>query len=328
MIAIVLGILIGHFWPRTGIELKPLGDAFIKLIKMIIGPIIFCTLVSGITSMQDVKRVGGKALLYFELISTVALFIGLLAAHLLRPGASFDVDVRSLDASAVSGYVSQASHGEGMVGFLMHTIPATLFDAFAKGEILPILMVSVLFGVALVLIGERDRPLTERINQTSEVFFRIVGMISRVAPLGALGAIAFTVGKCGLGSLVPLPKLIGTFYFTAFVFVACVLGSIARQAGFSIFRLLGYIKAELLSFVALAASLATVPTVPVEAMVLILGVDRFMAECRSLTNIIGNAVAGVVVAAWEGELDRSRMGPIALKSRARLAAGAAQRDCE
>ncbi|ACO77183.1 C4-dicarboxylate transport protein [Azotobacter vinelandii CA] len=419
VIAIVLGILIGHFWPGTGIELKPLGDAFIKLIKMIIGPIIFCTVVSGIASMQDVKRVGrvgGKALLYFELVSTVALFIGLLAAHLLRPGAGFDVDVRSLDASAVSGYVSQASHGEGLVGFLMHTIPATFFDAFAKGEILPILMVSVLFGVALVLLGERARPLTELINQASEVFFRIVGMISRVAPLGALGAIAFTVGKYGLGSLVPLLKLIGTFYFTAFVFVACVLGSIARQAGFSIFRLLGYIKAELLivlgtsssesalpqlmrkledvgcskgvvgivvptgytfnldgtniymtlavlflaqacnipltleqqltllvvtmltskgagavvgaGFVALAASLATVPTVPVEAMVLILGVDRFMAECRSLTNIIGNAVAGVVVAAWEGELDRSRMGPIALKRRSRLAAGAAQGDCE
>lgn len=417
VIAIVLGILIGHFWPQTGTELKPLGDAFIKLIKMIIGPIIFCTVVSGITSMQDVKRVGrvgGKALLYFELVSTVALMIGLLAAHLLRPGDGFNVDVHSLDASAISGYVSQASHGEGMVGFLMHTIPSTFFDAFAKGEILPILMVSVLFGIALVLIGERAQPLVELINQASEVFFRIVGMISRVAPLGALGAIAFTVGKYGLGSLVPLLKLIGTFYLTAFVFVVCVLGSIARQAGFSIFRLLGYIKAELLivlgtsssesalpqlmqkledvgcskgvvgivvptgytfnldgtniymtlavlflaqacnipltleqqltllivtmltskgagavvgaGFVALAASLATVPTVPVEAMVLILGVDRFMAECRSLTNIIGNAVAGVVVAAWEGELDRSRLGPIALKRDRRLLTGVAQRD--
>jgi aerobic C4-dicarboxylate transport protein len=417
VIAIVLGILIGHFGPQTGIALKPLGDAFIKLIKMIIGPIIFCTVVSGITSMQDVKRVGrvgGKALLYFELVSTVALMIGLLAAHLLRPGDGFNVDVHSLDASAISGYVSQAAHGEGMVGFLMHVIPATFFDAFAKGEILPILMVSVLFGVALVLIGERAQPLVELINQASEVFFRIVGMISRVAPLGALGAIAFTVGKYGLGSLVPLLKLIGTFYFTAFVFVVCVLGSIARQAGFSIFRLLGYIKAELLivlgtsssesalpqlmrklegvgcskgvigivvptgytfnldgtniymtlavlflaqacnipltleqqltllvvtmltskgagavvgaGFVALAASLATVPTVPVEAMVLILGVDRFMAECRSLTNTIGNAVAGIVVAAWEGELDRSRLGPIALKRDRRLLTGVAQRD--
>jgi aerobic C4-dicarboxylate transport protein len=404
VIAIVLGVVIGYFWPQTGIELKPLGDAFIKLIKMIIGPIIFCTLVSGITSMQDVKRVGrvgGKALLYFELVSTVALLIGLLAAHLLRPGDGFNVDVHSLDASAISGYVNQAAHGEGFVGFLMHTIPSTFFDAFAKGEVLPVLMVSVLFGVALLLIGEPARPLIELINQASEVFFRIVGMISRVAPLGALGAIAFTVGKYGLGSLVPLLKLIGTFYFTAFIFVACVLGSIARQAGFSIFRLLGYIKAELLivlgtsssesalpqlmrkledigcskgvvgivvptgytfnldgtniymtlavlflaqacnipltleqqltllvvtmltskgaaavvgaGFVALAASLATVPTVPVEAMVLILGVDRFMAECRGLTNFIGNAVAGVVVAAWEGELDRSRMGPIALR---------------
>ena len=404
VIAIVLWVLIGHHWPQTGIDLKPLGDGFIKLIKMIIGPIIFCTVVSGITSMHDVKqvgRVGGKALLYFEIVSTFALAIGLVAAHVLHPGSGFNVDVKTLDTSAIANFVGQAQHGEGITGFLLHVIPTTFFDAFSQGEILPVLFVSILFGLALVMVGEKARPLVGVIHQASEVFFRIVGMIARVAPIGAFGAIAFTIGKYGLGSLLPLMKLVGTFYLTAFIFITCVLGSIARYAGFSIFRLLGYIKSELLivlgtsssesalpqliqkleslgcskgvvgivvptgytfnldgtniymtlavmflaqatnidltleqqltllavtmltskgagavvgaGFVALAASLAVVPTVPVAAMVLILGVDRFMAECRSLTNIIGNAVASLVVAAWEGELDRSKMAPIALK---------------
>jgi len=404
VIAIVLGVLIGHHWPQTGIDLKPLGDGFIKLIKMIIGPIIFCTVVSGITSMHDVKqvgRVGGKALLYFEIVSTFALAIGLVAAHVLHPGSGFNVDVKTLDTSAIANFVGQAQHGEGITGFLLHVIPTTFFDAFSQGEILPVLFVSILFGLALVMVGEKARPLVGVIHQASEVFFRIVGMIARVAPIGAFGAMAFTIGKYGLGSLLPLMKLVGTFYLTAFIFITCVLGSIARYAGFSIFRLLGYIKSELLivlgtsssesalpqliqkleslgcskgvvgivvptgytfnldgtniymtlavlflaqatnidltleqqltllavtmltskgagavvgaGFVALAASLAVVPTVPVAALVLILGVDRFMAECRSLTNIIGNAVASLVVAAWEGELDRSKMAPIALK---------------
>lgn len=409
LIAIALGVLIGHVWLQIGIDLKPLGDGFIKLIKMIIGPIIFCTVVSGITSMHDVKqvgRVGGKALLYFEIVSTIALLIGLLAAHLLHPGVGFNIDVQTLDSSAIAGFVGQAEQGEGITGFLLHVIPATFFDAFSKGEILPVLFVSVLFvsvlfGIGLVMVGEKGRPLVGVINQASEVFFRIVGIISRVAPVGAFGAIAFTIGKYGVGSLLPLLKLVGTFYITAFFFVAVVLGSVARYAGFSIFKLLGYIKSELLivlgtsssesalpqliqkleslgaskgvvgivvptgytfnldgtniymtlavlflaqatnihlpleqqltllavamltskgagavvgaGFVALAASLAVVPTVPVAAMVLILGVDRFMAECRSLTNIIGNAVAALVVAAWEGELDREKMAPIALK---------------
>ena len=417
LIAIALGVLIGHQWPQIGIDLKPLGDGFIKLIKMIIGPIIFCTVVSGITSMHDVKqvgRVGGKALLYFEIVSTIALLIGLIAAHLLQPGVGFNIDVKTLDSSAIAGFVGQAEHGEGITGFLLHVIPATFFDAFSKGEILPVLFVSVLFGVGLVMVGEKGRPLVGVINQASEVFFRIVGIISRVAPIGAFGAIAFTIGKYGVGSLLPLLKLVGTFYVTAFFFIAVVLGSIARYAGFSIFRLMGYIKSELLivlgtsssesalpqliqkleslgaskgvvgivvptgytfnldgtniymtlavlflaqatnihlpleqqltllavamltskgagavvgaGFVALAASLAVVPTVPVAAMVLILGVDRFMAECRSLTNIIGNAVAALVVAAWEGELDREKMAPIALKRgrHARAAEAAAQ----
>jgi len=414
VIAIILGVLIGNHWPQIGIDLKPLGDGFIKLIKMIIGPIIFCTVVTGITSMHDVKqvgRVGGKALLYFEIVSTIALVLGLLAAHALHPGAGFNIDVSTLDTKAIAGFVGQAEHGEGVTGFLLHAIPTTFFDAFSKGEILPILLVSIMFGIGLVMIGERGRPLVSVIGQASEVFFRIVGMISRVAPIGAFGAIAFTVGKYGLGSLLPLMKLVGTFYLTAFLFVAVVLGSIARYAGFSIFRLLSYIKSELMivlgtsssesalpqlmqkleslgcskgvvgivvptgytfnldgtniymtlavlflaqatnidlsleqqltllavamltskgagavvgaGFVALAASLAVVPTVPVAAMVLILGVDRFMAECRSLTNIIGNAVAALVVAAWEGQLDRTKMAPIALKRGRKLAAAKA-----
>lgn len=404
LIAIALGIVVGHYWPQLGVDLKPLGDGFIKLIKMIIGPIIFCTVVSGITSMHDVKqvgRVGGKALLYFEVVSTVALLIGLLAAHLIRPGAGFNIDVKTLDTSAIAGFVGQAEHGEGVVGFLLHVIPATFFDAFTKGEILPVLFVSILFGVALVIVGEKGRPLVGVIHQTSEVFFRIVGMISRVAPVGAFGAIAFTIGKYGLGSLLPLLKLVGTFYIAGLFFVVVVLGSIARCAGVNIFKLLDYIKSELLivlgtsssesalpqliqkleslgaskgvvgivvptgytfnldgtniymtlavlflaqatnidltleqqltllavamltskgagavvgaGFVALAASLAVVPTVPVGAMVLILGVDRFMAECRSLTNIIGNAVAALVIAAWEGELDRRQLAPVAVR---------------
>ncbi|WPO98291.1 dicarboxylate/amino acid:cation symporter [Pseudomonas sp. HR96] len=408
VIAIACGVLIGHLWPDTGVGLKPLGDGFIKLIKMIIGPIIFCTVVSGITSMHDVRqvgRVGGKALLYFEVVSSIALLVGLLAAHVLHPGSGFNVDVKTLDSAAIAGYVGAAQHSEGITGFVLNIIPTTFFDAFAKGEILPVLFVSVLFGLGLVMIGDKGRPLASMIHQASEVFFRIVAMISRVAPIGALGAIAFTIGKYGVGSLLPLLKLVGTFYLTAFIFVACILGSIARYVGFSIFKLLAYIKAELLivlgtsssesalpqliqklerlgaskgvvgivvptgytfnldgtniymtlavlfmaqatgidlsleqqltlllvamltskgagavvgaGFVALAASLAVVPTVPVAAMVLILGVDRFMAECRSLTNIIGNAVAALVVAAWEGELDREKMAPIALKGRRR-----------
>jgi aerobic C4-dicarboxylate transport protein len=404
IIAIVLGILIGHIWPTMGVDLKPLGDGFIKLIKMIIGPIIFCTVVSGIASMHDVRqvgRVGGKALLYFEIVSTIALLIGIIAAHVMKPGSGFNVDVKTLDTSAIAGYVGAAQHGEGIIGFIMHVIPMTFFDAFTKGEILPVLFVSVLFGVGLVMVGEKARPLAGMVHQASEVFFKIVAIISRVAPIGALGAIAFTIGKYGIGSLLPLLKLVATFYVTAFIFISCVLGSIAAYTGFSIFKLLKYIKAELLivlgtsssesalpqliqkleslgaskgvvgivvptgytfnldgtniymtlavlflaqatnidlplesqltllmvamltskgagavvgaGFVALAASLAVVPTVPVAAMVLILGVDRFMAECRSLTNIIGNAVAGLVIAAWEGELDREKLAPIATK---------------
>lgn len=398
LFAIALGIVLGHFYPSYAMAMKPFGDGFIKLIRMVIGPVIFCTIVTGITSMGDLKkvgRVGGKALVYFEVVSAMALAVGLISGHFLRPGAGFNVSLSSLDPHAVSGFVTQAKHLDGVAGFLLAIIPSSFFDAFAKGDTLPILFVSVMFGIALSAAGEKVQSITVAIEKLSNVFFSLVTIITKAAPIGAFGAIAFTVGKYGIGSLVPLLKLIGVFYLTAFAFVAVVLGTIARLTGFNVFRFLAYLKEELFivlgtstseaalpqlmqklerlgcskavvglvvptgysfnldganiymtlavmflaqatnidlnptqemtlfavtmltskgssavvgaGFVALAASLSVVPTVPVAAMVLILGVDRFMAECRSLVNIIGNAVAVVVVSAWEGELDRDVM---------------------
>ncbi|MHA7678943.1 dicarboxylate/amino acid:cation symporter [Cupriavidus sp. PET2-C1] len=397
LFAIAVGIVLGHFWPATGVAMKPLGDGFIKLIKMIIGPIIFCTVVSGIAGMRDMKkvgRVGGKALLYFEVISTFALLIGLLSAHLLKPGAGFNIDPATLDTKSISQYVTQA-HGQSTVEFFMHIIPDTMVSAFANGDILQILLISLLFGSALAAMGERSKIVFDFVEQVSKVFFHIVHVITKVAPLGAFGAMAFTIGKYGLGSLVPLLKLIGTFYFTAIVFVVAVLGTVARLTGFNIFRFISYIKEELLivlgtssseaalphlmekleklgcsksvvglvvptgysfnldgtniymtmavlfiaqatgieltllqqltvlgvamitskgasgvtgsGFITLAATLAVVPDIPVAGMVLILGIDRFMSECRALTNIIGNGVATVVMSAWEHELDRAQL---------------------
>ncbi|MEN7526610.1 MULTISPECIES: dicarboxylate/amino acid:cation symporter [unclassified Cupriavidus] len=400
LFAIAVGIMLGHFAPQTGVEMKPLGDAFIKLIKMIIGPIIFCTVVSGIAGMRDMKkvgRVGGKALLYFEIVSTFALLIGLIASHVLKPGVGFNIDPATLDTKSISQYVSKA-HGQSTVEFFMHIIPDTIFSAFANGDILQILLVSLFFGSALAIVGDRARVIHEMVDQVSKVFFHIVHVITKVAPIGAFGAMAFTIGKYGLGSLVPLLKLIGTFYFTAIVFVLVVLGTVARLTGFSIIRFIAYIKEELLivlgtssseaalphlmekmeklgcsksvvglvvptgysfnldgtniymtmavifiaqatnieltllqqltilgvamitskgasgvtgsGFITLAATLAVVPTIPVAGMVLILGIDRFMSECRALTNIVGNGVATVVVSAWERELDRARLNRV------------------
>lgn len=400
LFAILVGILLGHYLPDTGVAMKPLGDGFIKLIKMIIGPIIFCTVVTGMAGMSDMKkvgRVGGKALLYFEVVSTFALLIGLAAAHLLKPGVGFNIDPSTLDTKAIAQYVSKA-HGQSTVEFFMHIIPDTVFSAFANGDILQILLVSLFFGTALAVIGERARIVVDLIEQLAKVFFHIVHVITKVAPIGAFGAMAFTIGKYGLGSLVPLLKLIGTFYFTAIIFVLVVLGTIARMTGFNIVRFISYLKEELLivlgtssseaalphmmekleklgcsksvvglvvptgysfnldgtniymtmavifiaqatgieltllqqltilavamitskgasgvtgsGFITLAATLAVVPTIPVAGMVLILGIDRFMSECRALTNIIGNGVATVVVSAWERELDRKRMARV------------------
>ncbi|MDR6423126.1 aerobic C4-dicarboxylate transport protein [Paraburkholderia phenoliruptrix] len=396
--AIVAGVLLGHFAPQAAVALKPLGDLFIKLVRMIIGPVIFCTVVTGIASMQDMKkvgRVGGKALLYFEAASTLALAIGLLAAHVLAPGKGFNVDPSTLDARAVTGYAAQAAHGDGITGFIAHVIPETFVGALVQGDILPVLLIAMLFGTALALMGEPGAPVAHLIETLSKAFFRIVRMVTSLAPIGAFGAMAFTIGRYGIVSLLPMLKLIGAFYFTAFLFVAVVLGIVARLCGFSIWRFLGYIRDELLivlgtstseaalpqlmdklerlgcprgvvglvvptgysfnldgtniymtlavlflaqatnthlsfaqeltlllvtmltskgstgvtgaGFVTLAASLSVVPTVPVSAMVLILGIDRFMSECRALTNIVGNGVATIVVSAWEGELDRTKL---------------------
>jgi aerobic C4-dicarboxylate transport protein len=397
LFAIVVGVVLGHFQPEFAVKMKPLGDGFVALIRMIIAPIIFCTVVSGIAGMDDMKkvgRVGGKALLYFEVMSTVALVVGLLVAHLLHPGDGFNVDPKTLDAKAVATYATQAG-SQNTVDFLMHIIPATVVDAFAKGEILQVLLVALLFGSALSHLGPRGKPLLGIIDQFSAVFFRMVTLITRVAPIGAFGAMAFTIGKYGLGSLLPLLKLIGTFYVTSALFVVVVLGIVARLVGFNILRFLVYIKEELLivlgtssseaalpqlmakmenigcsksvvglvvptgysfnldgtniymtlavlfiaqalnvdltvgqeatilavamltskgasgvtgsGFITLAATLSVVPSLPVTGMVLILGIDKFMSECRALTNIVGNGVACVVVSAWERELDRGRL---------------------
>lgn len=397
LFAIALGIVLGHYAPQLAVQMKPLGDAFIKLIKMVIGPIIFCTVVSGIAGMQDMKkvsRVGGKALLYFEVVSTFALLIGLAATHILKPGVGFNVDPATLDGKAVAAYAEKA-HGQSTVDFLMHLIPDTFFSAFAQGEILQILLIAILFGSVLAHLGERGAKVSGFIDKISQVFFGIVHVITKVAPIGAFGAMAFTIGKYGVGSLLPLIKLMGTFYLTSLLYVLVVLGVIARSVGFSIIRFLSYIKEELLivlgtssseaalphlmekleklgcsrsvvglvvptgysfnldgtniymtmavvfiaqatntdltwgqqltllavtmltskgasgvtgaGFITLAATLAVVPTIPLAGMVLILGIDRFMSECRALTNIVGNGVATVVVSAWEHELDRGQL---------------------
>jgi aerobic C4-dicarboxylate transport protein len=400
LFAIVMGVLLGVFYPELGTKMKPLGDGFIKLIKMIIAPVIFCTVVAGIAGMQDMKkigRVGGKALLYFEVVSTFALAIGLVVANVLKPGAGFNVDVAHLDTKAIAQYTEKAQH-QSTVDFIMNIIPNTFVDAFAKGDILQVLLIALLFGFSLSLMGERGRPVTKMIDDFSHVIFGVVNIVMKAAPIGAFGAMAFTIGKYGLDSLLPLAKLMGSFYLTCFLFVAVVLGTIAKFTGFSIFRFIAYIKEELLivlgtsssesalpalmrklerlgcskpvvglvvptgysfnldgtniymtmaalfvaqatntdltlmqeltilavamltskgasgitgaGFITLAATLAVVPTIPVAGMALILGIDRFMSECRALTNFVGNGVATVVVSKWEKELDSQRMDDV------------------
>ena len=397
LFAIACGILLGVLYPQLGVDMKPLGDGFIKLIKMIIAPVIFCTVVAGIAGMQDMKkigRVGGKALLYFEVVSTIALVIGLVVANVVRPGDGFNADPATLDTKAIAEYTAKAK-SQSMTEFVLNIIPNTVVDAFAKGDILQVLLFAILFGFALSMLGERGRPVTKLIDDLSHVIFGVVGIVMKVAPIGAFGAMAFTIGKFGLASLLPLMKLMGSFYLTCALFVFIVLGLIARFTGFSIFRFISYIKEELLivlgtsssesalpalmrkleklgcsksvvglvvptvysfnldgtniymtmaalfvaqatntdltlgqqltilgvamltskgasgitgaGFITLAATLAVVPTVPVAGMALILGIDRFMSECRALTNFIGNGVATVVVSSWEKELDHDRL---------------------
>jgi aerobic C4-dicarboxylate transport protein len=397
LFAIVCGVLLGIFYPGNAVDMKPLGDGFIKLIKMIIAPVIFCTVVAGIAGMQDMKkigRVGGKALLYFEVVSTIALVIGLIVANTVRPGDGFNADVTKLDTKAIAEFTLKAK-SQTTTDFLMNIIPSTFIDAFAKGEILQVLLVAILTGFALSMLGERGRPITKLVDDASHVIFGIVGIIMKAAPIGAFGAMAFTIGKFGIKSLIPLAALMGSFYLTCFLFIVCVLGTIAYFTGFSIFRFIAYIKEELLivlgtsssesalpalmrkleklgcskpvvglvvptgysfnldgtniymtmaalfvaqatntdltltqqltilavamltskgasgitgaGFITLAATLAVVPTIPVAGMALILGIDRFMSECRALTNFIGNGVATVVVSKWENELNHEQL---------------------
>jgi aerobic C4-dicarboxylate transport protein len=260
--AIVAAIALGYLWPAKAIAMKPLGDAFIRLITMIITLIVFCTVVTGIAGMQDMKkvgRVGGKALIYFEVISTLALFVGLVVGNLLHPGSGFNINAATLDAKAVADYAGQAK-AQSVSEFLMHIIPTTVVDAFAKGDILQVLLVAILFGFALSVAGPRCKPLLDFLDLVTDAVFGVVKILMRFAPIGAFGALAFTIGKYGLASLGPLAKLIGTFYLTSILFVFLVLGVIARLAGFGILRFLSYIKEEILLVLAISSSEPVMPT--------------------------------------------------------------------
>ena len=397
LVAIVIGVLLGHFYPQTGAAMKPLGDGFIKLIKMLIAPIIFCTVVHGIASMEDMKkvgRVGLKALIYFEVMTTLALIVGLVVVNVWGPGRGMNVDPASLDTRGIQNF-TRAAGNQSTVDFILHIIPNTVVGAFAEGEILQVLLVAIFFAFALQALGDYGKPLLHGIDIIAHTFFKIVGYVMKVAPLGAFGAMAFTIGRYGVGTLLSLGQLMAAFYTTCLIFVFVALGAVAYFSGFSIFKFIRYIKEELLivlgtsssesvlprmlakmenlgadksvvglviptgysfnldgtciyltmaavflaqatntpmslgneialigillltskgaagvtgsGFIVLAATLASVGTVPVAAMALILGVDRFMSEARALTNLVGNGVATVVVAKWEGALDMARM---------------------
>ncbi|MGJ7551219.1 dicarboxylate/amino acid:cation symporter [Pseudomonas alloputida] len=262
LIGVACGVLLGVCWPHIGTDLKPLGDAFIKLIKMVFAPIIFATVVLGIARMENMKelgRVGARALIYFEVLSTFALILGLLVVNVVKPGAGMNVDAAHLDASSIATYTSAAQSGEGITAFLMKIIPASITDAFAQNQILPILLFSTLFGIALAHLGPRGKPMVDVLESFSHGMFHIVGMIMRLAPLAAFGAMAFTIGKYGLGSIVSLGKLVATMYVTCFLFVVVVLGFIARLSGFSLWRFLRYLKEELFTVLGTSSSESVVP---------------------------------------------------------------------
>ncbi|WP_411340474.1 dicarboxylate/amino acid:cation symporter [Sphingopyxis sp. J-6] len=391
--AIFAGVLLGHYFPDVGVALKPLGDGFINLVKMIIAPVIFLTVATGIASVGEAKTLGRltvKTFAYFLFFSTLALIVGLIVANLVQPGAGMNIDPATLDAGAVAEYQEKA-HEATLTGFLLAIIPTTFVSALTSGSILQALFVAILFGIALSRTGEAGQQVLGMLEKLSVVFFRLVAMLMRFAPIGAFGAMAFTIGKYGVESLANLGALIATFYLTSLFFVIVVLGAMARLAGFSIFRLIAYLKAELLlvlgtssseaalpslmekleragcakpvvgmvvptgysfnldgtniymtlaalfvaqatnvdlslgdqialllvamvsskgaagvtgaGFITLAATLSVVPSVPVAGLALILGIDRFMSECRALTNFVGNALAAIVVAKWEKALD-------------------------
>src|SRR6266403_574599 len=266
LIAIVLAVAFGYLSPAKAIAMKPLGDGFIRLITMIISLIIFCTVVSGIASMQDMKkvgRVGGKALLYFEVVSTAALFVGLVVGNLVHPGSGFNVNAANLDAKAVADYAGQAK-AQSIPEFLLHIIPTTIVDAFAKGDILQVVFVSVLFGLALSALGDHGKPLITVIDALTQAVFGIVNILMRLAPIGAFGSMAFTIGKYGIAALGPLAKLIGTFYLTATFFILVILGGVALLAGFNIIKFLIYIKEEILLVLATSSSEPALPTLMVK----------------------------------------------------------------
>ncbi len=281
--AIALGVALGYLYPAAGESMKPLGDAFIKLIKMIIAPIIFCTVVAGIAGMEDMKkvgRVGAKALLYFEVVTTFALFIGMVVVNVAKPGVGMNANVATLDTKELSKYTT-AAKSQNTTDFLLHVIPDTIVDAFAKGEILQVLLVALLFGFALSRMGERGRPVTELIDRIAHVLFGIVNIVMRLAPIGAFGAMAYTIGKYGLASLIPLAKLMGSFYATCLLFVFIVLGAIAKWTGFSIFRFVHYIREELLIVLGTSSSESVLP--------------RMMAKMESLG--CSKPVVGLVIPA-------------------------------
>jgi aerobic C4-dicarboxylate transport protein len=400
LVAIVIGVLLGYFAPETAVKMGPLGEGFIKLVRMMITPIIFCVVVVGIAKAGDLKsvgRIGVKALIYFEVISTVALIVGLIVVNILKPGVGINADPASLDTSAVSSFTATAEKVTA-VQFLLNIIPTTVINAFATGDILQVLFFSVLFGIGLLHLGDEGRHLVAVIDQFSHGLFRVIGMIMRVAPLGAFGAMAFIIGRFGIGTLFSLGYLMAGVYTTCLFFIFVVLGFVCRSAGFSIWKFLRFIKEELLitvgtssseavlprmmaklehlgcarpvvglviptgysfnldgtsiymtmaaifiaqatnaplsfgqqigllalavltskgsaaitggGFVTLAATLAAFPAVPVAGLALIIGIDRFMSEARALTNLIGNGVATVVVAKWEGALDTERMNRV------------------
>jgi aerobic C4-dicarboxylate transport protein len=397
LVAISIGIFLGHFYPELGTAMQPLGTAFIKLIKMIIAPIIFCTVVVGIAGMEDMKKVGktgGYALLYFEIVSTIALVIGLVVINVVKPGVGMHIDPASLDQQSISKYTAP-DQMQSTTDFLLNVIPSSVFDAFARGDMLQVLFFSILFGFALQRLGGRQNLIFGYVEKSSEVLFAIVHMLMKVAPIGAFGAMAFTIGKYGIATLWSLAGLMATFYITCLLFIFVVLGAICRYHGFSITKFIRYIKEELLivlgtsssesvlprmmakleklgatkstvglviptgysfnldgtaiyltmaavfiaqatdtpmdltqqltllavllvtskgaagvtgsGFIVLAATLASVGSVPVAGIALILGIDRFMSEARALTNLIGNGVATLVVSKWCGELDTAQL---------------------
>lgn len=407
LVAIAAGLVLGALDPALGTAMKPLGDGFIALIRMMIGPLVFCTVVHGIGSMRDMARVGRiglKALLYFELVSTFALAIGIAAAHIVRPGAGFNMPaVSASGAKVVAGYVTRATEADtGLAGHLLQIIPTTLVSAFTGGDLLQVLLVAILAGLGVAHMGEAGTKVAAGIDLAGQLLFRIVGLLVRLAPIGAFGALAYTIGQFGVGSLVSLGLLIATFFATCILFILIVFGTITRLAGFSLFGYLAYIRDELLiilgtassetvlpslmrkmerlgasdsvvglvvpvgysfnldgtniymtlsilflaqatgthlgwsqeltilliamvtskgasgvsgaGFVTLAATLVVVPDIPIGSLGILLGIDRFMSQGRSLTNFIGNGIATLVVARWEGELDREQL-------RAGLAAG-------